>query len=102
MIDEKRDDIQNLAVEAFLKLKDLNGTANIATGTGKTFIFIKICKALFGNKLLKIKPNVLFLAETTQREIDLVGATKVELQIIVYFCIFFGRIVILEIINIKI
>jgi aspartyl-tRNA synthetase len=31
-----------------------------------------------------------------------VGATKVELQIIVYFCIFFGRIVILEIINIKI
>ena len=33
MIDEKRDEVQNLAVEAFLKLKDLNGTANIATGT---------------------------------------------------------------------
>jgi superfamily II DNA or RNA helicase len=76
MIDEKRDDIQNLATEAFLKLKELKGTANIATGTGKTFIFIKICKTLFGNKLLKIKPNILFLAETTQREIDLEADIK--------------------------
>mgnify|MGYP000600239323 CR=1 FL=1 len=48
-----------------------------------------------------LNKNKELLKKLTKRD-GFSGATKVELQIIVYFCIFFGRIVILEIINIKI
>ena len=64
MLDSKRDEIQNLAVAAW-EQAGKKGTLNLSTGIGKTFSFIK------ATRLLPKKSKVLFLAETTQREIDL-------------------------------
>jgi superfamily II DNA or RNA helicase len=64
MIHKKRDEIQNLAVNAWVKA-DMKGTVFAHTGTGKMFIFI------FAAQHLKPSSNILFLAETTVREKDL-------------------------------
>jgi superfamily II DNA or RNA helicase len=63
-LDLKKDEIQNKAVEEWLKTK--KGTIEGSTGFGKTFCFFK---ALL--KSCKIGDTILFLAETRQREIDL-------------------------------
>jgi len=64
MIHKKRDEIQNLAVNAWVKA-DMKGTLELSTGMGKTFCFIK------ATALLPDNSNILFLAETSQREIDI-------------------------------
>lgn len=65
MIDKKKDEIQNVAVDVW-KQTGCKGILNLATGSGKTFCFFKAV-------LLTCKPgdSICFLAETRQREIDL-------------------------------
>ncbi len=65
MIDQKKDDIQNEAVDVWID-KECKGTLNLATGSGKTFCFFKAIL-----KRCKVGDKILFLAETRQREIDL-------------------------------
>ncbi len=64
MLDSKRDSIQNAAVETW-EQAGKKGTLNLSTGIGKTFCFIK------ATRLLPKGSKILFLAETSQREIDL-------------------------------
>ena len=64
MLDSKRDSIQNAAVETW-EQAGKKGTLNLSTGIGKTFCFIKT------TRLLPKGSKILFLAETSQREIDL-------------------------------
>jgi superfamily II DNA or RNA helicase len=64
MLDSKRDEIQNAAVDTWVQAGK-KGTLNLSTGIGKTFCFIK------ATRLLPKGSKILFLAETTQREIDL-------------------------------
>jgi superfamily II DNA or RNA helicase len=64
MLDSKRDEIQNAAVDSWVQAGK-KGTLNLSTGIGKTFCFIK------ATRLLPKGSKILFLAETTQREIDL-------------------------------
>lgn len=63
-LDLKKDEIQNKAVEEWLKTK--KGTIEGSTGFGKTFCFFKAIL-----KSCKVGDTILFLAETRQREIDL-------------------------------
>jgi superfamily II DNA or RNA helicase len=65
MLDQKRNEIQDITVETWFQT-GCKGTANVSTGVGKTFIFFK---ALL--KTCKVGDRILFLAETRQREIDL-------------------------------
>lgn len=65
MLDAKRAEIQDKAVEAWVEA-GRKGTVNLSTGIGKTFCFLKACR------LLPKGSRILFLAETTQREFDLV------------------------------
>lgn len=70
MIDKKREVIQQEAVEAALSKTDDNGrvraTIQAITGIGKTFIAL--------NLIEKLQPtSVLFLAETTMREADIMS-----------------------------
>lgn len=58
MIDNKREDIQNKAFESWLNNKK-QGTVEIITGLGKTFIAFKAILSMPQNT------NCLFLAETT-------------------------------------
>jgi superfamily II DNA or RNA helicase len=64
MLDAKRAEIQDKAVEAWVEAGK-KGTVNLSTGIGKTFCFLKACR------LLPKGSRILFLAETTQREFDL-------------------------------
>ncbi len=64
MLDSKRDSIQDAAVKAWEEA-GRKGTLNLSTGIGKTFCFIK------STRFLPKGSKILFLAETTQREIDL-------------------------------
>lgn len=64
MLDSKRDTIQNAAVKAWEEA-GRKGTLNLSTGIGKTFCFIK------STRFLPKGSNILFLAETSQREFDL-------------------------------
>lgn len=64
MLDSKRDSIQDAAVQAWEEA-GRKGTLNLSTGIGKTFCFIK------ATRFLPKGSKILFLAETTQREIDL-------------------------------
>lgn len=63
-LDTKRAEIQDNAVKAWQEA-GMKGTVNLSTGIGKTFCFLKACR------LLPKGSKVLFLAETTQREFDL-------------------------------
>lgn len=65
MLDLKKDEIQNSAVDIWIST-GCKGTLQLSTGTGKTFCFFK---ALL--KTCKVGDKILFLAETRQREIDL-------------------------------
>lgn len=65
MIDSKKQEIQNEAVQAWIN-KGYVGTIEAITGIGKTFIFIQACF-----RTLDQNSNILFLAETTSREYDL-------------------------------
>lgn len=65
MIDVKKQEIQDKAVQAWID-KGCIGTIEAITGIGKTFIFIQACF-----KTLEEGSKILFLAETTSREYDL-------------------------------
>lgn len=64
MLDLKRAAIQDAAINAWVEAGK-KGTVNLSTGIGKTFCFLKACQ------LLPKGSKILFLAETTQREFDL-------------------------------
>jgi len=64
MLDSKRDEIQNAAIQTWVKTGK-KGTINLSTGVGKTFSFIK------ATRFLPKSSKILFLAETSQREFDL-------------------------------
>jgi superfamily II DNA or RNA helicase len=64
MLDSKRDEIQNLAIQTWVETGK-KGTINLSTGIGKTFSFIK------ATRFLPKGSKILFLAETSQREFDL-------------------------------
>lgn len=65
MIDQKRNEIQDAAVNTWYET-GCKGTCNMSTGTGKTFTFFKAIL-----KTCQVGNSILFLAETRQREIDL-------------------------------
>ncbi len=65
MLDLKKDEIQNSAVDIWINT-GCKGTLQLSTGTGKTFCFFKAIL-----KTCKVGDKILFLAETRQREIDL-------------------------------
>jgi superfamily II DNA or RNA helicase len=69
MLDKKRDEVQNAGVDAWDKA-GRRGTLQLSTGIGKTFCFIKACR------LLPKGSKILFLAETSQREFDLLKDIK--------------------------
>lgn len=69
-LDLIKNKIQNEAVEAW-KNNNCIGTLALATGTGKTFCFFKALLSFNLDKKAAKNFSVLFLAETTQREIDL-------------------------------
>lgn len=64
MLDSKRDEIQNIAIQIWVETGK-KGTINLSTGIGKTFSFIK------ATRFLPKGSKILFLAETSQREFDL-------------------------------
>lgn len=64
-----KEKIQNEAVEAWIRFHS-KGTLALATGTGKTFCFFKALLKTFPSGV-DDKFSILFLAETTQREMDL-------------------------------
>jgi superfamily II DNA or RNA helicase len=69
----KIDHQKRLIADAFIKEWSANGcigTANVATGLGKTFIFLDACSYI-KEKSKKRRVDILFLAETNQREKDL-------------------------------
>ena len=72
-LDLIKNKIQNEAVEAW-KNNNCIGTLSLATGTGKTFCFFKALLSFNLDKKATKNFSVLFLAETTQREIDLRSA----------------------------
>ena len=71
MLDQKKLEIQESAVKVWFDT-GCKGTLNLATGSGKTFCFLMICRMLASKSVVTGKYlKVLFLAETNQREIDL-------------------------------
>lgn len=68
-LDQKKREIQIEALEAW-KACDSIGTAEMATGSGKTFVALDACMEE------KKGTRVVFLAETTQRETDLLMDIK--------------------------
>lgn len=69
MLDNKRAAIQDAAIKTWVEAGK-KGTINLSTGIGKTFCFLKACQ------LLPKGSKILFLAETTQREFDLMKDIK--------------------------
>lgn len=68
-----KDDVQNTAIAKWIALTEKRGTVESITGIGKTFIFLK---ALYTMPKGEKDTIHLFLAESTEREKDLVEEIK--------------------------
>ena len=69
MLNQVKESVQNAALDAWIQ-NDKIGTCELATGSGKTFVFFKACL------LMPKGSNILFLAETTVREQTVLNDAK--------------------------